>query len=151
MIFAPLVGHFTATDIGDLVPLMRKNLALNFPGWPANTQGANVSAEELDWVAISTANASQKKRIADFKPADVLLVVDCIYHPSLLRHLVGTIDYLSVPERTAVFVLVELRAEDVIREFLTLWLNEPMWRIWRIGNDVLPMPYVAWVGCKSSS
>ena len=151
MIFAPLVGHFTATDIGHLIPLMRKNLTMNFPGWPANAQGANVSAEELDWVAISTANASQRKKIADFKPVDILLVVDCIYHPSLLPHLVETIDYLSVPERTAVFILVELRAEDVIRDFLTIWLNKSMWRIWRAGDDVLPMPYVAWVGYKSSS
>ncbi|KAF8343495.1 putative methyltransferase-domain-containing protein [Amanita rubescens] len=151
VIFAPLVGQFTATDIGDLVPLIRKNLTLNFPGWSANAQGANVSAEELDWVVLSTANASQRKRIADFKPADILLVVDCIYHPSLLPHLVETIDYLSVPEKTAVFILVELRAEDVIRDFLTLWLNKPLWQIWRIGEDVFPMPYVAWVGCKTLS
>lgn len=151
MIFAPLVGQFTATDIGDLVPLIRKNLSLNFPGWPENVQGANVSAEELDWVDLSSAIASQRKRIADFNPVDILLVVDCIYHPSLLPHLVETIDYLSVPEKTTVFILVELRAEDVIRDFLTLWLNKPSWQIWRVGDDVFPMPYVAWIGCKTLS
>ncbi|KAK2465685.1 hypothetical protein APHAL10511_002229 [Amanita phalloides] len=147
VVFAPLVGHYTATDLSELVPLMRKNISLNFPGWSVN----NVSAEELDWISLSTASVALRKRIANFRPVDILLVVDCIYHPSLLPHLVETIDYLSIPGRTVVLVLVELRAEDVIREFLTIWLNQPMWRIWRIGNDTFPMPYVAWAGCKSSS
>ncbi|KAF8624031.1 hypothetical protein AX17_007237 [Amanita inopinata Kibby_2008] len=142
VIFAPLVGHYTATDIGELIPLIRKNLALNFSGWPncANRLGSNVTAEVLDWVALASANASLRSRMADFKLVDILLVVDCIYHPSLLPHLVETIDYLSIPDKTAVFVLVELRAEDVVREFLDLWLQRPKWQIWRIGSTAFASP-----------
>ncbi|KAF8629080.1 hypothetical protein AX15_003574 [Amanita polypyramis BW_CC] len=152
IVFAPLVGSFTATDIGELVPLIRKNIGINFPGWPnsADGQGTNVSAAELDWIALSSASTSQRKRMAGFKPADILLVVDCIYHPSLLPHLVETIDYLSVPEKTVVFILIELREEDVVREFLAIWLKKPGWQIWRIEDEAFPMPYVVWVGSKLS-
>jgi hypothetical protein len=151
-VFAPLVRRFTATDIRDLVPLISKNLSQNFSGWSncAKEQGANVTVEELDWVTFSSAGTVQRNRMFDSGPVDVLLVVDCIYHPSLLPHLLETIDHIAIPDKTVVFILVELRAEDVIREFLALWLQRPNWQIWRVGHDTFSMPYVAWVGRKLS-
>ncbi|KAM6496843.1 putative methyltransferase domain containing protein [Amanita muscaria] len=153
IVFSPLVGRFTATDVGELVPLIRKNLALNFVGWPncVKEQGNNVTVEELDWITFSSATPFLRKRMSNFQPVDILLVVDCIYHPSLLPHLVESLDHLAVSDRTVVVIVVELRAEDVIREFLTLWLQRSGWKIWRIGNNVFSMPYVAWVGHKFST
>lgn len=89
---------------------------------------------------------------------DLLLVVDCIYHPSLLPPLVTTIDALAVTGRTVVVVVVELRAEDVIREFLELWLQAGQsngdgdggtWEIWHANVDeILDGPYAMWIGRK---
>ncbi|KAG6852137.1 hypothetical protein C0991_002658 [Blastosporella zonata] len=153
--FAPHVGHYTVTDIEALQPLIRKNITANFPGWPEHcvspTPKSNVSAEELDWVFLSNTVPTQRGRIVDIAPADLILVVDCIYHPSLLPPLVETINYLTVPGRTAVLVVVELRAEDVVREFLSLWLERPGWEIWRVGGGLLEGPYAMWLGWRSLS
>ncbi|KAF8074694.1 putative methyltransferase-domain-containing protein [Lyophyllum atratum] len=152
--FAPLVRRYTVTDINDLVPLLRKNVASNFDGWPGRcappAPGSNVFVEELDWVLLSSTNASQRGRVVDIEPADLILVVDCIYHPSLLPSLIETINHLSVPGRTAVLVVVELRAEDVIREFLELWLSRPGWEIWRI-EGLLDRPYATWLGWQTEN
>lgn len=59
-------------------------------------------------------------------------------------------DYLTVPGRTAVMVVVELRAEDVIREFLQIWLAKSTeWEIWSVGG-LMDGPYAAWVGWKKA-
>jgi hypothetical protein len=84
-------------------------------------------------------------------PADILLVVDCIYHPSLLPALVDTLHHLSIPDQTVVLVVIELRADDVTREFLQLWLAKPGWEVWRIGGELLPEPYVMWLGSRRTS
>lgn len=82
---------------------------------------------------------------------DLILVVDCIYHPSLLPALVETIDYLTVSDRTAVLVVMELRASDVTREFLDLWITKSTgWEIWRI-DGVLERPYVMWLGWRTDN
>jgi len=51
-------------------------------------------------------------------PPDVLLIVDCIYHPRLVRPLLATMTIIVAPRHTATVVVAELRAEDVVREFL---------------------------------
>ncbi|KAG5352135.1 hypothetical protein C0989_003603 [Termitomyces sp. Mn162] len=150
--FAPLVGHYTVTDIGDLQPLLRKNIAANFTGWPDRcvppALGSNVSVEELDWVTLSNTAPVQRGKLVSDRPVDLVLAVDCIYHPLLLPPLLETINYLAIPERTAVLVVVELRAEDVIREFLALWLSHSGWEIWRVGGSLLHKPYVMWLGWR---
>lgn len=147
----PLVRQYTATDIRPLIPLIRKNVTLNFPGWPnisSESSGSNIAVEELDWQLLESTPISQRAKICDFEPVDLLLVVDCIYHPSLLSPMVTTIDYLSIPGRTTVLIISELRAEDVIREFLETWLSKPGWEIWRIPNEVLGKHYAIWMGRK---
>ncbi|KAF8801324.1 hypothetical protein BYT27DRAFT_7342039, partial [Phlegmacium glaucopus] len=148
---APLVRRYTATDIGPLISLIRKNVTLNFPGWPnisSKSPGANIAVEELDWQSLESAPISQRAKAFNFEPVDLLLVVDCIYHPSLLSSLVTTIDYLSIPGRTTALVISELRAEDVMREFMETWLSNPAWEVWRVPNEVLGKHYAIWMGWK---
>ncbi|RDB15880.1 Diaminohydroxyphosphoribosylamino-pyrimidine deaminase [Hypsizygus marmoreus] len=149
--FSSLVQRYTVTDIKDLLPLLRKNVASNFDGWPScapSTPGSNVFVEELDWVILQSTKPIHRPRLVNVDPVDLLLVVDCIYHPSLLPALVETIDYLVHSERTAVLVVVELRAVDVIREFLELWMGKPGWDIWRVGDNLVEKPYAMWLGWR---
>ncbi|KAF9077960.1 putative methyltransferase-domain-containing protein [Rhodocollybia butyracea] len=146
-----LVRRYTSTDIDDIVPLIQKNLVLNFPQWPHES---NVSLAALDWIELQKTSISNRSRLFKFDPVDLLLVVDCIYHPYLIPPLVETIDYLTTPDVTTVLVVVELRAEDVIREFLSCWLGLSFWEIWRIGSgeeQIMRRPYAMWVGIKHIS
>ena len=142
---APLVRRYTATDVESLIPLIRKNVTFNFPGWPSNS---NIAVEELDWELLESTPISQRAKVFNFEPVDLILAVDCIYHPSLLSSMVTTIDYLSIPGRTTVLIISELRAEDVMREFMEIWLSKPSWEIWRIPNQVLGKHYAIWMGRK---
>lgn len=162
-----LVGHYTATDIDALIPLIRKNLTLNHCNQPVQQRSRNrkrpnalpvqaiplIVAEPLDWVVLHETSSHLRRNNFSFTPVDLLLIVDCIYHPSLLPALLSTIDYLTVPEQTAVLVVVELRAEDVIRQFLEGWLtlsqSKNSWEIWSIKGE-LEGPYAVWVGWKKT-
>ncbi|KAG5638562.1 hypothetical protein H0H81_011908 [Sphagnurus paluster] len=156
---APHVSRYTVTDIAALVPLLRKNVSANFPGWPFATPtqvpGSKVFVEELDWIVLASASLTQRPKIlADISPADLVLVVDSIYHPSLLLPLIETLHELAVPGRTAVLVVVELRGEEVIREFLELWLAQPGWEVWRVGDGEkgaggMGRPYAMWLGWRN--
>jgi hypothetical protein len=149
---SPLVRRYTVTDIDALLPLIRKNLSLNFDSWSTTQSGlpgSNVYVEALDWQTLESTTPLFRSRCFSFEPIDLVLVVDCIYHPTLLLPLVETVDFLAIPGRTAVLVIVELRAEDVIREFLNLWISRKGWEIWRVGGGFLGIPYVMWLGWKS--
>jgi hypothetical protein len=143
------------TDTEDLVALIRKNLRHNFPNWGFNTApgsaGANVSVETLDWVELQQRTESQKNKLLSsvVQPVDLVLAVDCIYHPSLISPLLEAMDRLATGKFTSVLVLSELRSEEVMREFLQSWLVLPGWKIWHVGGDLLREPhYVMWVGQK---
>ncbi|KAM5543188.1 hypothetical protein V8D89_003062 [Ganoderma adspersum] len=165
VVLSPFVRHYTVTDIEELVPLIRKNVARNFsvpsassrklkspaPGSP-QLPPPEVVVTALDWVQLHNTSVSLRPRLVPAEPADIVLVVDCIYHPSLLPALLTTIDYLTIPDKTAVVVVVELRAEDVIREFLQGWLEKSSqgeWELWSVG-DLLEGPYAVWVGWKNT-
>lgn len=163
---SPIVARYTLTDVQALVPLIQKNVAhnRNLPSLPRSTVprrrsthgtaskelNTNVVIEALDWEALYGASPSLRRTSFQYPPIDLLLVVDCIYHPSLLPALLATIDHLATPGVTAALVVVELRAEDVIREFLDGWLSlsNGAWRLWSIPN-ILDGPYAVWVGWKS--
>ncbi|CCM05019.1 uncharacterized protein FIBRA_07218 [Fibroporia radiculosa] len=164
VVIAPLVAHYTVTDIEALVPLIRKNLTLNTPkifpitpsdrrAHPATSRTSNVSAEALDWITLHNASPAFRRSFACYPELDLLLVVDCIYHPSLLPALLSTIDHLTIPGKTAVLVVVELRAEDVVREFLDGWLNISSGALWQIYSVSAFMegPYAVWIGWKTIS
>ncbi|KAK0444880.1 putative methyltransferase-domain-containing protein [Armillaria borealis] len=140
------VKNYTVTDIREILPLLEKNILLNYAG---STDTTNISIAELDWLSLHATPTKQRSRVFQFPAVDLVFVVDCIYHPSLMPALVDTIDYLSTPGRTTVTVVVELRDEEAVRVFLELWLGTPNWEIWRIGRSHgLPRPYVIWVGRK---
>lgn len=159
IVFSSLIQQYIATDIEDLVRLIKKNLVLNNVSdssssarIKAEPSRLKVSAEALDWVSLHTSSPNARRSAYSYPPIDLLLVVDCIYHPSLLPALVDTIDYLATPERTAVLVIVELRAEDVVREFLELWLGagNGAWEIWHT-HEVMEGPYAVWIGWKKAN
>ncbi len=152
ILLSPLVRHYTVTDIDALIPLISKNLVLNSllrDKGSGHFTGDTITVEALDWIALHKAPASSRRTLFPYAPIDLLLVVDCIYHPSLLPALVETIDYLATPNYTAVLVVVELRAEDVVRDFLELWsgAGEGCWEIWHAQN-VMDGPYAVWLGWK---
>jgi len=103
-------------------------------------------------VTLESASLSTRARIYDTEaqPIDLLLVIDCLYHPSLISPFLTTVDHLTTPERTTVLVLSELRAEDVMRDFLAAWLSKPGWEIWRIPHEQLSKRYVIWLGWKTN-
>ncbi|KZP30558.1 hypothetical protein FIBSPDRAFT_945911 [Athelia psychrophila] len=136
ILLSPLVAQYTVTDIVPILPLIRKNLLPNFPGWhpspspshsspspfPPDKPGANIHVEELDWTAL-----------------------DCIYNPALLPALVDTLDWVADSGAgTQALVVMELRQEDVVREFLALWLARG-WEVRRV-EGLLGARYVIWVG-----
>ncbi|SJL03406.1 uncharacterized protein ARMOST_06760 [Armillaria ostoyae] len=132
------VKNYTVTDIREILPLLEKNILLNYAG---STDTTNISITELDWLSLHATPAKQRSRVFQFPAVDLVFVVDCIYHPSPMPALVDTIDYLSTPGRTTVTVVVELRDEEAVRVFLELWLGTPNWEIWRIGrSNGLPRP-----------
>ncbi|KAJ7281572.1 hypothetical protein C8J57DRAFT_1500266 [Mycena rebaudengoi] len=122
---APLVGQYTATDIEEL-----------------QTGHFAFGIQRLLFPPPSP-------------PVDLVLLVDCIYHPALLAPLLSTVDYVSSPNSTVVLVAMELRAEDVTREFLERWLllGDGEWDIWRVSDAYREQlaagkPYVVWAGMK---
>jgi hypothetical protein len=160
----PLCRRFTATDILELVPLIQKNLHLNRDHLRSHL--SEVSADSLDWIAVhSTPCASWTKlrllpslENSDGKlDVDLIVVVDCLYHPSLIPPLLSSLDYLSSASAQPpdVLVVAELRSEDVVREFLEGWLNMDDWTIWSLSTSAelgievgLGARYGVWLGRK---
>ena len=130
----PLVRKYTATDIPALVPLLRKNLL-----------SASVTVTSLDW----TLPALRQVDVRGADAPDLLLVVDCIYHPALVRPLLTTLTSLATPQHTAVVVVAELRAEDVLREFLEGWIAMG-WQVWSVGEDLLGARWGMWVAWRET-
>jgi len=152
IVLSPLVRQYTVTDIPDLLPLIRKNLSLNYDGWSnSKGPGSNITVEALDWLQLHRTPLAVRPRLIPVPtdPIDLILAVDCIYNPSLLPALVETIDFLTTPEKTAVLIVMELRQEDVVREFLGLWLAKGGWEIRRVASAFIGVRYAVWVGWKS--
>jgi hypothetical protein len=132
---SPLVRRYTATDIPALVPLLHKNLSAS----------ASVTVTALDWTLPAL-------RQVDVRGADapgMLLVVDCVYHPAMVRPLLTTLTALATPQHTVAVVVAELRAEDVLREFLQGWIALG-WRVWSVGEDLLGARWGMWVAWRET-
>ena len=143
ILFSPLVDRYTVTDISELIPLIKKNISMNIQ----STSKSNIVAQDLDWVTLQSTPPTLRIKAFSFEDIDILLVVDCVYHPSLVSPLVDTIHYLTTPGKTTVVVVIELRAEDVVREFLETWLqSDARWQIWSVGEQRLDCTYALWVG-----
>ncbi|EIW79055.1 hypothetical protein CONPUDRAFT_59850, partial [Coniophora puteana RWD-64-598 SS2] len=169
---SPLVRTYTLTDVSALLPLLRKNVALNLASTTSDPDSAsrsslnNVVVEPLDWELANhpttkpsaqrinhhnTSHSSDEQHLhVDADPKYTLvLAIDCIYHPSLLPALVDTLCAATPPGAWAL-VLAELRAEDVLREFLARWLDGECdgWKIWAL-RGVVGVHYALWVGLRT--
>jgi hypothetical protein len=133
-----------------LLPLLRKNL-FSVPGPSTTSAGSGIGATAhaiavaaLDW----TLSAQRQIDVCD-DPPEVLLVVDCIYHPSLVRPLLETMTALAAPRHTVALVVAELRAEDVLREFLEVWIALG-WNVWSVADGLLGPRWGMWVAWRGS-
>jgi hypothetical protein len=133
---SPLVRKYTATDIPALLPLLRKNV-----------RSASVTVTALDWTLPALRQVDSDVRGPD--APDLLLAVDCIYHPALVRPLLTTLTALAMPQHTAAVVVAELRAEDVLREFLQEWIALG-WRVCSVGEDLLGARWGMWVAWRET-
>lgn len=143
ILLSPLVDKYTVTDLPPLLPLLRKNLKLN------GLEG-KVVVDELDWVALSGLRPSARPSYFSAQPSpDLVLCVDCIFNTALVPPLLETLDYVAESGKTKVLILLELRDEDVTREFLSRWLEGGKWEIWRAGDELFETSRcVLWVGWK---
>ncbi|CAE6341931.1 hypothetical protein RSOLAG22IIIB_02754 [Rhizoctonia solani] len=127
-------GHITLTDLPELIPLLRKN-----------AKSDKVSVEPLDWTW----------QILPKFTADLVLCIDCIYNTALVRPLVRVLGTFDAP----ILVVIELRDEDVVREFLREWLEwrphiggkiseEGGFQVWRLADHLFSPRFVAWLGWK---
>lgn len=145
ILLGPLCERYTVTDHPSMIPLIQKNVTNN---------SSNAIVEPLDWISVHSTLSSQRRRQFPVDeesdpPFDLILVVDCIYHPTLIPPLISTIDHYATPEKTAVLVVSELRSEEVLREFINTWLALPGWSVWHVGGELLgDKRYVLWMGWK---
>lgn len=151
-LLAPIVAHYTVTDLDDLVPLIRKNIARTL----SISNAQKVSVSSLDWVLLHQTSKSRRAAVFDVAvegPFDLIICCDCIYNTGLVPALVEAINYGADEARTMVLVVVELREEDVLREFLQTWLGSGPWEVVRLPQDLLDHRTVAWIGqltCRPS-
>jgi predicted nicotinamide N-methyase len=158
IILAPLVGFYTFTDLPELCRLIEKNINLNIDQLErpplartsspvrrkksrsnddakfADRRPANIAVEPLDWVALHKTPSYSRTRLFPVPdpPMDLILATDTIYNPALVSPFLATLNHYTADQRrTVVFIVMELRDEDVTREFLHQWINLPGWRIWR--------------------
>jgi predicted nicotinamide N-methyase len=162
LILAPLAAFYTFTDLPELCHLIEKNINLNIDLFarspPARTSSpvrkkkakshddpssdrrpANIAVEPLDWVALSDTPFCSRARLFPVPdpPIDLILATDTIYNPALVSPFLATLNHYAADQRrTVVFIVMDLRSEDVTREFLHQWINLGGWQIWRTdGSD----------------
>lgn len=159
---APLVGFYTFTDLPDLCNLIEKNINLNIDllarsppahtsspvrkkktkshdDSPSDRRPANIAVEPLDWVALYDTPFHSRARLFPVPdpPIDLILATDTIYNPALISPFLTTLHHYAADQRrTIVFIVMELRSEDVTREFLHQWINLGGWQIWRTDGAV---------------
>ena len=170
LILAPLVGFYTFTDLPELCRLIEKNINHNInllaPSPPARTSSpvqrkkskskanskssgrrpANIAVEPLDWAALYNTPLHSRARLFPVPdpPLDLILATDTIYNPALVSPFLATLNHYAADQRrTAVFIVMELRDEDVTREFLHQWISLGGWRIWRADGADAPETNIA--------
>lgn len=158
-----LAAHFrrwTCSDIGSMLPLLRKNVKRNESSAPtaptslhrsgAVKQGDKKKDEEegkteiieLDWTWPSKhlkkiLGASGREEEDQIPRYDVVLAVDCLFNESLVQPFVKV---LNCVDAGIVVIVSELRSPEVLRYFLEHWLasageqgidGQSGWEVWR--------------------
>lgn len=143
----PLVKQYTVTDIEDMVPLLRKNVVRALDA----ADLSHLTTTDLDWVQLHATSPARRHLVFKRDEGyDLILCCDCIFNPSLVPPLVATINYCSTDDKTIVMIVVELRQEDVLREFLDQWLASGHWQIWRLPERYLGARTIGWVGWRGA-
>lgn len=113
-----LSQRWLATDLDELTPLIRKNVA----GTP------EVKVAALDWFDFSNPPSAhtaliRKKEVLDQLEGapDVIVACDCIYNPGLLDALIATLNVFTERNKTVVLVSCEMRSDEILADFLTRW------------------------------
>jgi len=80
-----------------------------------------------------------------FTYPSLIISLDCIFNPVLFQPLISTLNLLTEPNHTLVLLVIELRSEEMVREFLSEWLSfdeqhgedQNRWRIRSLENEEL--------------
>lgn len=157
--------RWLATDQTSMLPLLRRNLG-PFP---------HAYVEGLDWVEASKIYQSQSSSSSqaflrdmlgpletgedERLHPDIIMATDCVFNPHLFAPFVNTLNLCSVPHRTLVVVVCELREPEAMTRFLHTWLDEgekgERWSVHTMeGEDVvgtdLVRGSVVWVAWRLS-
>jgi predicted nicotinamide N-methyase len=93
MAAAMMGGLVTLTDVADVLPLLRENVALNYSTstWAQHValraQFGTIDVCELDW--------TKPMQLSKFSPVQFILAADCVYHETLLQDLLRVILHCS--------------------------------------------------------
>lgn len=107
MFIAHLFNSWTATDQYDNLKLLRRNVIES----SLERSTAKISVQELDWMHSLD---PRDRRDGQAQVYDLVMAVDCIYNEALVKPLVATFNKVATPERTLVWVVLELRSSDVV-------------------------------------
>ena len=93
-IAAAMLGcHTTLTDVADVLPLLRKNVAGNFGNaqWAQQValreRSGSLSVQELDW--------TKPLQLAAFEEFDYVIGADCVYHEALVQDLLRVLLHVA--------------------------------------------------------
>ncbi|KAH7106076.1 putative methyltransferase-domain-containing protein [Auriculariales sp. MPI-PUGE-AT-0066] len=134
-------AQYIATDLVELVPLIQKNLNLN-------DCPSTVVATAIDWTVLHSLQSTKRDAVFPVPPGlTVVLAVDTLYNPSLVPPFVSTLEHYTSSGACAL-VVCELRAQEVIQEFLEQWVTSERFQIYRIEESIIELPFVAWVAWR---
>ncbi|KAI8369303.1 putative methyltransferase-domain-containing protein [Radiomyces spectabilis] len=93
--FPDRMPQITLTDLPEALSLIEFNKNLNFN----SDINANVRIEPLEW-----GNIDHTTHIANSGPVDLIIASDVVYNPSCFSLLVQTLETLSTPGRTVIYL-----------------------------------------------
>lgn len=131
------VKRWVCSDQLDCLKLIVQNLGLN----PSSTP---TTVLEIDWMYPTPPPPPSEAY-------DLIFAFDCIYNPSLIPGFLHTLTSQTTEGRTIVCVVMEVRSEDVVSEFLNAWLEIEGWQVARFpwgDQDGSGGKFVGWIGWR---
>ncbi|PRW45241.1 hypothetical protein C2E21_6339 [Chlorella sorokiniana] len=118
MALALLGAEVVFTDIGDVLPLLRRNVEQNISPAALKLRDAGWAASEVGRTSVASLDWSDRSCYADFKPPyDFILAADCVYSELAVPHLLATVLAMGGP-RTQAIITNEFRSQTVHDEFM---------------------------------
>ncbi|KAI3426281.1 hypothetical protein D9Q98_008654 [Chlorella vulgaris] len=111
------------TDIGDVLPLLRRNVEQNISTAALKLKDAAWAAAEVGKARVASLDWSCPACYADFSPPyDFILAADCVYSELAVPHLLATVLHMSGP-RTQTIITNEFRSQSVHDIFMQQFGN----------------------------